>query len=374
MRYLFFLNTPAHVHLYRNALDELDARGHEVRAFVRDYSCTVALAEYYDLPFQVYGACGTRKWSLLRSLPSHYVGIAKLVRGYDPDIVFGMGAYAAHTGFVTRARTVLLLDSEPTRLDYSVSTPFADAVLTPHAFRRDLGDRHYVFRGFKECAYLHPAVFDPDPSVRDELGVKADERLVILRLNAFGSHHDVAHSGIGTAEREELLGRLTEEATVLVSDESGELTAADLPDGARPFDVHPARMHDALAAADLLVADTQTMVTEAALMGTPAVRSNSFVGEDDMGNFIELEDEGLIRNCPTFDELLETAMELLETPNVGEIWAERRDEYMADKVNLTDIIVDLAEAAGRPGHVPALRPRSDDSRHSTPAGVGIEQQ
>ncbi|ESP86918.1 hypothetical protein [Candidatus Halobonum tyrrellensis] len=358
MRYLFFLNTPAHVHLYRNALAELEERGHEVRALVRDYSCTVELADYYDLPYEVYGSCETRKGSLLLSLPGHYLGIARLVRGYDPDLIFGMGAYAAHTGLFTRSRTVLLLDSEPTRLDYSVSTPFAAAVLTPYTFRKDLGDDHYVFQGLKECAYLHPDVFDPDPGVREELGVDPDERLVILRLNAFGSHHDLKHSGIGPEDRERLLDRITDHATVLVSDEGGTLDASDLPEGARPFDVHPAHMHDALATADLLVADTQTMVTEAALMGTPAVRSNSFVGENDMGNFLELESAGLIRNCRSFEELEATTMELLTDDGVAERWAERREAYMADMVNLTDIIVDVAEARGDLSVVSAVQRRS----------------
>ena len=370
MRYLFFLNTPAHVHLYRNALGELEERGHTVKALVRDYSCTVELADYYDLPFEVYGSCETRKASLMLSLPSHYLGIAKLVRGYDPDLIFGMGAYAAHTGLVTGARTVLLLDSEPTRLDYSVSTPFADAVLTPYSFRKDLGRKHYVFNGLKECAYLHPDVFDPDPSVREELGVDPDDRLAILRLNAFGSHHDINHSGISPADRKRLLDHLTDHATVLVSDERESLGANDLPEGAKPFDIHPARMHDALATADLLVADTQTMVTEAALMGTPAVRSNSFVGENDMGNFLELETAGLIRNCETFDDLESEALDLLTDDGVAERWAERRDAYMADMVNLTDLIVEVSEANGDPSGVGSLRPRSTvNAQHLSPGPV-----
>ena len=39
----------------------------------------------------------------------------------------------------------------------------------------------------------------------------------------------------------------------------------------------------------MVVADTQTIVTEAAVLGTPAIRYNSFAGENDMGNFVELE-------------------------------------------------------------------------------------
>lgn len=45
MRYLIFTNTPAHVHLYRETVAELQARGHDVLVLVRDYGCTLALAD-----------------------------------------------------------------------------------------------------------------------------------------------------------------------------------------------------------------------------------------------------------------------------------------------------------------------------------------
>jgi predicted glycosyltransferase len=99
-----------------------------------------------------------------------------------------------------------------------------------------------------------------------------------------------------------------------------------------------------LAEAELLVADTQTMVTEAALLGTPAIRSNSFVGEGDMGNFLELERQDLVFNIAEFDDVLEQAATLLETDGVKETWRARRDAFMAEKVNLTDLLVDLAHS------------------------------
>jgi predicted glycosyltransferase len=84
------------------------------------------------------------------------------------------------------------------------------------------------------------------------------------------------------------------------------------------------------------------MVTEAALLGTPAVRSNSFVGEDDMGNFLELEREGLIYNVAEFDEVIERATGLLAREDADREWARKREAFMADKVNLTDLVVLVA--------------------------------
>ena len=41
MRYLFFNNTPAHVHLYKHAVAELERQGHDVLVLGRDYGCTL---------------------------------------------------------------------------------------------------------------------------------------------------------------------------------------------------------------------------------------------------------------------------------------------------------------------------------------------
>ncbi|MFC6963391.1 DUF354 domain-containing protein [Halocatena marina] len=356
MRFLFFTNTPAHVHLYKHAVATLRDEGHEVSILARDYGCTIDLLDWYGLSYTVYGPCGTTRWSLLRRLPEHYARIARHALSFDPDLIFGMGAYAAHAGALTRTPVVLVLDSEPTGLDHTISMPFARTIVTPMAFRKDLGSNHYVFNGFKECAYLHPNVYEPSVNVRKHLDLTPDERYVLVRLNAFGSHHDVGHGGFSADERRKLITQLAEHATVFVSDEGGDFPFDSLP--ARPFDIHPALLHDTLADASLLVADTQTMVTEAALLGTPAIRSNSFVGPEDMGNFLELEENNLVYNLRTFEEVLETAETVLSQPGVEREWKRKRDRYVSELVNPTKTITTLAVEAGDASAVENLHRRS----------------
>lgn len=359
MRYLVFTNTPAHVHLYKYAVQELLDRGHEVEILARDYGCTTALLEWYDLPHTVYGYCGTTKGSLFRRLPGHYARILRRTVRYDPDLIFGMGGYASPAGLVSRTPTVLILDSEPTTLDHALSRPLAETILTPATFRKDLGEKHYTFSGFKETAYLHPDTFSPESGIREALGVGPDEAYAIVRFNAFGSHHDVSAGGFTPDERRELVEELSRHVTVFVSDEGGDLPVSSLP--ARKFNLHPALLHSALAEAELLVADSQTVVTEAALLGTPAIRSNSFVGDDDMGNFLALHEAGLIFNLQEFDAVLDRAQALLSNESTGQLWRKRRDVFVRDKVNLTEVVVNLAESSGRPDAVPALSKRTAES-------------
>jgi len=340
MRVLFFTNTPAHVHLYKHAVRELLDRGHDVLVLGREDGCARDLLEYYDLPYRIYGKRGTTPRDLLAQLPRHYAKIFRLVRSFDPDRIFGMGGYAAPAGLVSDTSVIAIQDSEPHTLDYLMSRPIVDAFLTPYTFGRDLGPKQYRFLGFKETAYLHPDSYEPTTDIRSELGLPDDEPYVLLRFNSWGAYHDVGQSGFDADQRVALVRRLSEEASVVVSAEDG--VASALPETATVYDGHPAHMHDAIAEASLLVADTQTMVTEAALLGTPAIRSNSFVGEDDMGNFTALEAAGLIHNVVEFDELLELATEFLVDGERRDSWQRQHAEFVEGLVDLTDLIVDVA--------------------------------
>ncbi|APX98418.1 DUF354 domain-containing protein [Natronorubrum daqingense] len=346
MRILVFANTPAHVHLYRHVVDRLQGEGHDVLVLTREYACTTALLDYFELPYRVYGGHGTDRYSKLRfarELGGQIRTIAREARRFGPDVVFGRGPYAAFAGTLTRTPVVLVLDDEPGDFNYAVSRPFADCILSPAVTRRNLGDAHYTFEGFKECAYLHPAVFERDEPVRDLLGVDPDEPFAIVRFNALDALHDTGLEGFEPEQRRDLIQRLSEHATVFVSDEGNDMDLEDLP--AQWYDLHPALIHDAMAEASLLVADTGTMVNEAALLGTPAIR---YRGTDDheYGEFVELERADLAKQFDDYDSLREHSLELLADDGTAERWRRRREEYVADLVNLSELLVDVAESRG----------------------------
>ncbi|APW99281.1 hypothetical protein CHINAEXTREME_16545 [Halobiforma lacisalsi AJ5] len=346
MRILVFANTPAHVHLYRHAVDRLSDAGHEVLVLTREYACTTDLLEFYGLPYRRYGehdVAASSTLSIARELGDQIVSIVREALRFEPDVVFGRGPYASLAGTVARAPTVLVLDDEPGDFNHTVSRPFADCILSPRVTRRDLGDSHYTFDGFKECAYLHPEVFEADGAVREYLGVDEDEPYALVRFNALDALHDAGLEGFTRQQRRDLIDRLSERATVFVSDEGGEMDLRNLP--ARPYDLHPALIHDAMAEASLLIADTGTMVTEAGLLGTPALR---YRGTDDheYGEFRELERVGLAEQFDGYAGVRDRAIELLADDGADARWRRRRRTYVGDLVNLTDLLVDVAEAAG----------------------------
>jgi len=95
-----------------------------------------------------------------------------------------------------------------------------------------------------------------------------------------------------------------------------------------------------LCYAKMLVGDSQTMTTEAGVLGTPAIRCNSFVGENDMGNFIELEQKySLIFNYDDPNKAMEKAVELIQKPNLKEEWKKKREQLLKDKIDVTAFMV-----------------------------------
>ena len=359
-----FVNTPAHAHLYREFVNTLERRGHHATVFARDDSCTLDILDFHDISYHIYGERSGGRTALAKALPGHLRTIARLLQTVELDLVFGMGVYSTYAGGIAGVPAIAVMDSEPMAFKQRLTAPLVTAFLTPESFRRNLGRKHYTFRGFKETAYLHPDVYRPAGDIRRALDLDADDRFSVVRFNAFHGHHDVGVTGFSTRQKRALLERLAEHGIVFVSDEHGD--SYPERDRIRAFDAHPALIHDALAEADILIADTQTMVTEAALLGTPAIRSNSFVGPSDMGNFGTLERAGLVYNLRAFDAVMERIDALLADPTTRSEWAIRREGFLAEQCNLTAILAELVEDAATHGSV---RDAIDRCDHLTPAAT-----
>ena len=96
--------------------------------------------------------------------------------------------------------------------------------------------------------------------------------------------------------------------------------------------------------ADLYIGDSQTMAAEAAVLGTPSIRFNDFVGK--LGYLEELEHKyGLTFGIKTSEpeRLLQKVGELLNTPMLKEKWQKRRQKMLSEKIDVTAFMVWLIE-------------------------------
>ncbi|BAF58564.1 Uncharacterized protein conserved in archaea [Pelotomaculum thermopropionicum SI] len=336
MRIAFFINTPAQAHTWRYIIENLIEDGHQVKILARNYDSAPVLLDKYGFDYEIYIEPGRyRHLRSLQIIPHVWHGYRLAIR-FKPHIIIGFGIIEALTSFFLKKPCLVFTDSEPVPLQNYLNKLFSSVVLTPDCFNGDFGNKHIRIPGYKELAYLHPNYFQPDPGILNELGLGDKEKYIILRFNAFDAVHDIGRRGFSLSDKYKLVRELEKYARVFIRSEKKlpiDLEAYNLPIS---FD----HIHHALYYAQLLVTDTQTMTTEAAILGTPAVRCNNFIGPDDMGNFIELEQKyGLIYNYREPDKAIEKAVELIQRPSLKEEWQQKREVLLKDKIDITAFMV-----------------------------------
>ena len=335
MRYLFSVSHPAHVHLFKHLIWELEKNGHEVLILAREKDVTIQLMENYHLKYVLLGTASTTIPGYVKETLSRIYHCLRIIHTFHPNMVISqMDPSLAIPSKILRVPYICLADSEPAKLMLNITMPFVDKVYTPKSFRTKLGTKQITYNGYKECAYLHPNWFSPDNSVLEQLGIKDGEKYIVVRFVAWQAHHDVGKHGI--EDKMKIIQHLEKFGRVFVTSEK------NIEEQLLPYQitVDPTKIHDILYYATLLVTDSQTMTTEAALLGTPVIRYNSFVGEDDMGNFIELQKKyGLIFNLSKEEDIFDLSSELLSNIDLKRIWKEKKNTLWKEKIDLTKYLL-----------------------------------
>ena len=234
-------------------------------------------------------------------------------------------------------KSFIFPDSEVVTLTNKLVAPLATCVITPEPFSLDYGVKHKRIKGLFEDCYLSPSVLSIDNTCATRNGLK--KPYAILRFVGWSANHDVNNKGFSLEEKTKLVDSISKYMTVYISSEKDlSLTLAQYK-----LLIPAAQIHDVLANADLYIGDSQTMATEAALLGTPAIRSNSFVGPNDMSNFKMLEKKyGLLLNIRDFDTVLSTALAFAKESR-KEDWQKKRASYYEKVGDVNTQIADMLE-------------------------------
>jgi uncharacterized protein len=265
-------NSP-HVALFEPVVRVLRERGDEVVLTARDHAQTLPLARRLWEDVTVVGgpspAALTAKG---RAIAARASALRRFARSARPDVALSHGSYAQVLAAAScRLPAVTMMDYEAQPANH-LSFRLASFVVVPESFPaaalRRCGARAGRVRrypGFKEELYL--AGFSPLASVREALGVGADEVLAVFRPAPEGSlyHRD------GNRRFDDVLAAAARDEGVRV------LVLARHPEQRRRYGELPGALVPAdaldgqtlLAEADLVVGAGGTMNREAALLGTP---------------------------------------------------------------------------------------------------------
>ncbi|AKU09520.1 DUF354 domain-containing protein [Haloferax gibbonsii] len=339
MDILITIQHPAHVHFFKHAIDEFEARGHEVHVRALDKDVAVDLLDEYGIDYEVVGSRGDSLAGVALSTLGIEYRLFRAARDIDPDVVASIGGFeAAHVAKLVGAECVVFTDTEHATLSNALTFPFADEVATPKCYRDDAGSNHHRYPSYHELAYLHPDRFAPDPAALDGLPVDADDTYAVVRLVSWGAAHDIGDEGLDGLT--DLVGRLEDAgATVLISAEDDALPP-ELEGYA--ITIEPHLIHHVLAYADLFVGESGTMASESAVLGTPTV-------------YVHSANPGLMRDLASFDLLFgyhgehrneraaDRAVDILRSTDAD--WESRRQRLLEENVDATDVIVERVLAA-----------------------------
>jgi len=350
MNVLIDVNHPAQVHYFRNLYDAL-GENHKVYYSCKKVPMIEALFNAYDIPFISYGE---KKDGLinkaLKQLRYDLVCL-KHLRELSVDIALGSSASNVHAARFTKAISIATTDSDLAVLPLAVKFvyPFADYLMMPDSLAFQKHPKQICYPGYQELAYLHPKRFTPDPEVLNECGLKEGDPFFILRFTAFKAHHDIGMYGLSREQKWQLVNLLEQHGQVLITSEVND------PDFARyAAPISPEKMHSLMYYAQMLACDSQTMTTEAAILGTPAFRCNTFAGKltviEEVEKYYDLAYSYHPRH---FNWMLRKMDQLLKNPETKREWADKRQHLLKEKIDVTAYWVWLLENA--PGSLEATK-------------------
>ena len=262
----------------------------------------------------------------------------RIARQFKPDILIGTDIVITHIGRLLKIPAIILNEDDELAVPLLANYGFrySSCVLSPRICCFDrYQSKKIEYDGYHELTYLHSKYFEPDPKKVAKLKTE-NKKYFILRFAELTAHHDDGISGITTEIAQNLIEKLQREGRVYVTSERRLKPQFEK----YRIQINPLDMHHALYFAQMYIGDSQTMAAEAAVLGTPSIRFNDFVGK--LGYLEELEHKyGLTYGIKTSEpeKLYAKIEELLCTPNLKDEWQKRRQKMLSEKIDVTAFMV-----------------------------------
>lgn len=344
MNILIDIGHPGHVHLLRHTAEKLTKDGHKLFYSVREIPMAIRLMEHFGMtPYINLGGKRDSLFGKAQTVLSQDLQLMQFVRKHKVDIGLSSGIVLSHVARLTSMKSLVFDDdddaAEPLVVKYG--HPLSDVVFSPDCIQRKTKHAIY-YAGTHELAYLHPNRFTPNPQVLTNAGIAECERFFIMRFVALKGHHDVGQQGLSLEQKKTLVELLKQHGRVIITSERAvepEFEQYRLP-------VPPWEIHSLTAYSTLFVGDSQTMTSEAAVLGVPALKCNTFAGRLSVPNMLENKYGLCYAYTPDrFNDML-THIETLLARDPEELkneWQEKRQRMLADMIDPTEFFVNYIE-------------------------------
>lgn len=341
-RILIYLGHPAHYHLFKNLIKHLITRKSAFKILIKKKDVLEALLTNDGIPYENILPKGRKDGMLgiVIGLAIRNWQVFKISRKFKPTLMLGTSAEIAIVGRLLGIKSIVANED-----DYSVIKKFADLAypFATHILAPDVCDvgkyttKKISYNSYHELAYLHPNNFKTDITIAQKY-VDVTQHFFILRFAQLNAFHDIGKTGIDKTIAIELINILAPKGKVFITSERA------LEKELEPYriNINPIDIHHVMAFASLYIGDSQTMAAEAAVLGIPGIRFNDFVGQI---NYLEdLEHTYLLTTGIRTNQkelLLAKTQELTNTPHIKEIYQERRLKMLSEKIDLTELLINL---------------------------------
>ena len=280
---------PAHFYLYKNAITNWRAHGHNVKILIKKKDILQQLLDNQGWDYHNILAEGRKnsKMGIAWGMLKRAWRLSCFCINHKTDILTGTSVENSFIGPLLKIPVVNCNedDAAVVPLYAKLSYPGADAILNPVVCNSGKWDKKATkYPSYQELAYLHPNHFTPKREVVEQYGIDTSKPYFVMRFASLKAHHDNGIKGINTEIAQHLIDILKPHGHIYITSERA------LEPQFEPYRIHinPLDMHHVMAFASLYIGDSQTMAAEAGVLGTPFVRFNDFVGR--IGYLRELED------------------------------------------------------------------------------------
>ena len=345
MKLIFDIGHPAHFHLFKNAFLYFEAEGHSCLFTVRSKDTIIQLLKNYNFPYVIVSKPRTGFLGLFIELIEHNFNVLVVSLKFKPDFIVGTSVSASHICPLIGCKSIIFNedDYDYVKLFTYITYPTADYIVIPDVLRDPYSYKQIRHNSLHELSYLHPDNFSFNSKHLVNLNIKRNYPFILFRIVSLKAHHDIGHKGLSLDLLRKIIKLFKSKVSILMSFEN------DCPPefSEYNFSAPPHHMHSILQRADLFISDSQTMSTEAVILGTPAIRVNTFKNLCSIINQIEIDYELIFSFRPNEElSILIILTKLLEDIQFKKDWNYRHKQFLSSKDDFNKTIIKIIETLG----------------------------